>query len=176
MVQLNSTWMRRAALALGALAMGPALQAQAKSTPGMVNTQPPAFYRMMLGDFEITALLDENSPWPTLLEELFPKLTAQEKAEISARTFMQPDHPFSTIAFLVNTGQKLVLIDTGGRDSGPTYGQLFSNLKAVGYSPDQVDDIFITHMHPDHIGGLSQGEIRLFPNATVHADQRELPQ
>jgi glyoxylase-like metal-dependent hydrolase (beta-lactamase superfamily II) len=166
------------ALSLGTLASALAAQAQtpSKKPVPMVKTQPPAFYRMMIGDVEVTALLDENSPWPEMLDELFPKLTAQEKADLSQRTGMQPDHAFSTIAFLVHTGNRLILIDTGGKGGSPTYGQLFPNLKAAGYLPEQVDDIYITHMHPDHVGGLSDGDNRLFPNATVHADQRELPQ
>jgi glyoxylase-like metal-dependent hydrolase (beta-lactamase superfamily II) len=77
---------------------------------------------------------------------------------------------------LVNTGKKLILIDAGGRGSMPGYGQLFDNLKAAGYAPEQVDDIYITHMHPDHVFGLADGDRRAFANAVVHADSHELPQ
>ena len=43
----------------------------------------------------------------------------------------------------------------------------------AGYQPEQVDAVVITHMHADHVGGLMAGEQRVFPNATVHADQRD---
>ncbi len=142
----------------------------------MVPTQAPAYYRMMLGRFEVTALLDENSPWPSTVEDLFPKLAEPLKSALRKRTLLQPSYDFSTIAFLVNTGQRLILVDTGGLGSSPTYGQLFANLRAAGYRPEQVDDILITHMHPDHVGGLSDGAKRMFPNAVVHADRRELAQ
>ena len=61
----------------------------------------------------------------------------------------------SVNAYLINTGSKLVLIDAGaGTLFGPTVGKLMANLKASGYQPEQVDEIYITHMHADHVGGL----------------------
>jgi len=76
--------------------------------------------------------------------------------------------------FLVNTGSKLVLIDTGaGHFFGPTLGKLADSLKAAGYQPEQVDEIYITHFHSDHIGGLVDGDKAVFPNAVVRADKRE---
>ncbi|MBR7784855.1 MBL fold metallo-hydrolase, partial [Undibacterium luofuense] len=77
--------------------------------------------------------------------------------------------------YLINTGSKLILIDTGaGSLFGPTLGKLQANLKAAGYSPEQVDEIYITHMHPDHVGGLMQGDSVVFPNAVVRADQHDV--
>ena len=80
----------------------------------------------------------------------------------------------SVNAYLINTGSKLVLIDAGsGNLFGPTVGKLMANLKASGYQPEQVDEIYITHMHADHVGGLVAGSQIAFPNAIVRADQRE---
>ncbi|MEP6503533.1 MAG: MBL fold metallo-hydrolase, partial [Betaproteobacteria bacterium] len=80
----------------------------------------------------------------------------------------------SVNAYLVNTGTKLVLVDAGaGTLFGPTLGKLLASLQAAGYQPEQVDDIFITHMHPDHVGGLASDGKRVFPNATLHADRRD---
>jgi glyoxylase-like metal-dependent hydrolase (beta-lactamase superfamily II) len=74
----------------------------------------------------------------------------------------------------VHTGTKLVLIDAGAAGLfGPTLGKLVANLKAAGYQPEQVDEIYITHMHPDHVGGLAADGKMVFPNATVRADMRE---
>lgn len=159
-------------LTLSALLAAPTAQSAAP----LARTQAPGFYRLMVGDLEVTALLDANDPWPEAVDELFPMLSTEQKAGLRQRTRAQARNDFSTIAFLVNTGKKLILIDAGGGAGMPGYGQLFSNLKASGYTPEQVDDIYITHMHPDHVFGLADGERRTFPNAVLHADAHELPQ
>src|SRR5690606_13685173 len=82
--------------------------------------------------------------------------------------------PTSVNGFLINTGAKLVLIDAGtGKAGGPTVGRLKANLEASGYKPGQVDEIYITHLHFDHVGGLSDGGQAVFPNAVVRADRRD---
>ena len=48
-----------------------------------------------------------------------------------------------------------------------------ANLKAAGYTPEQVDEIYITHLHPDHVGGITADGKMLFPNATVRADKHD---
>jgi glyoxylase-like metal-dependent hydrolase (beta-lactamase superfamily II) len=65
-------------------------------------------------------------------------------------------------------------VDTGaGNLFGPTVGKFLVNLNAAGYKPDQIDDIFITHLHPDHIGGLTANGQRIFVNAIVHIDRHD---
>jgi len=137
----------------------------------MVRTQAPGFYRMMLGDFEMTAINDG-----TIMLDAAGLLAepATETNVALERSFESNPVETSDNAFLVNTGTKLVLIDTGGGALlGPTLGKLLINLRAAGYSPEQVDDIFLTHMHPDHLGGLTKNGAMAFPNATVHASRRD---
>ncbi|MDT9002241.1 MBL fold metallo-hydrolase [Paucibacter sp. APW11] len=167
---------RRALTMLALAAALPFASPLTHAAAPLAKTQAPGFYRLMVGELEVTALLDAVDPWPEAMDELFPALSAEQKNSLRQRTHAQPSNDFSTIAFLVNTGKKLILIDAGGGKSQPGYGQLFSNLKAAGYAPEQVDDIYITHMHPDHVFGLLDGEQRAFPNAVVHADAHELPQ
>jgi glyoxylase-like metal-dependent hydrolase (beta-lactamase superfamily II) len=52
-------------------------------------------------------------------------------------------------------------------------GKLLANLRAAGYTPEQVDDIWLTHMHADHAGGLVSGDTRAFPNAVVHVNRND---
>jgi glyoxylase-like metal-dependent hydrolase (beta-lactamase superfamily II) len=161
--------------ALGAaLAFGAALVAAptaASAAAPQVRTQAPGFYRAMLGDFEITALSDGTIDLDVarLLAEPAPKTDAA-----LSKGFVKGPVETSVNAYLVNTGTKLVLVDAGaGALFGPTLGKLLASLQAAGYKPEQVDDILITHMHPDHVGGLSTNGQRVFPNATLHADKRD---
>ncbi|HMK85514.1 MAG TPA: MBL fold metallo-hydrolase [Steroidobacteraceae bacterium] len=157
-------------LAAGAMAL--ALGSAADAGAPQQKTQAPGYYRMMVGDFEITALCDGT--FPMNATELLTHVTPQQITTDLERSFLKEPVEGSVNGFLVNTGSKLVLIDTGaGAFFGPSVGKLVANLKASGYQPSEVDEIYITHMHGDHVGGLlSDGKIA-FPNATVRAAQQE---
>jgi glyoxylase-like metal-dependent hydrolase (beta-lactamase superfamily II) len=136
-----------------------------------VKTQAPGFYRVMLGDFEVTAISDGTVTLDVakLLAEPAAKTDAALKKSFQASPLETSDN-----AFLINTGTRLVLVDTGaGALFGPTLGKLLVNLRAAGYQPEQVDDILLTHLHPDHVGGLVANGALAFPNATVHAAKRD---
>ena len=163
-------WLRRglAALASSVLMLSFAAHAGAPQ----IKTQAPGFYRMMLGDFEVTALFDGTIELE--VKKLLTNTTQAQVGKLLDRSFKKDLVPTSVNAYLVNTGSKLVLIDTGaGSLFGPTLGNLQANLKAAGYQPDQVDDVLITHMHGDHVGGLVQDGKLVFPNATIHAGQED---
>jgi glyoxylase-like metal-dependent hydrolase (beta-lactamase superfamily II) len=84
--------------------------------------------------------------------------------------------PTSVNEWLVNTGDKLVLVDTGTSNLfGPTLGRLAKHLAAAGIEPGAVDAIILTHMHPDHANGLLTPDKKVaFPNASVHVHETEL--
>ena len=134
--------------------------------------QAPGYYRMMLGDFEIVALSDGTVNLP--VRKLLTNTKPQKVDELLMRSFLSDPVETSVNGYLVNTGAKLILIDTGaGNLFGPTLGNFADNFKAAGYRPEQVDEIYITHMHADHVGGLMAGGERAFPNAIVRADKRD---
>lgn len=136
----------------------------------MIKTSAPAYYRVMLGDFEITALSDGTV---ALEADTLLTNTSKEKTQKAlAKYHLQSPVQTSVTGYLINTGNKLVLIDTGAASLfGPTLGRLRKNLRAAGYAPEQVDEIYITHMHGDHVGGLMDGDRLAFPNAIVRADK-----
>lgn len=76
---------------------------------------------------------------------------------------------------LISTGTKLVQIDTraGGKlESDPAIqgmGHLMANLRAARYQPEKVDEIYITHLGPNHVGGIARDTERTFPNAMLRA-------
>jgi len=166
MTSMISKPLRLAALlAAGFVAMS------AQAAAPMAKFQAPGFYRMSLGDFEVTVLNDGTVDLP--VDKLL-KQPAEKTDKALAKSFLKSPLETSVNGFLINTGSKLVLVDTGAAGLfGPTLGRLAANLKAAGYQPEQVDEIYITHMHPDHVGGLMAGDQRAFPNATVHAGKAD---
>ena len=156
-----------ATAAVSALSVAPSFAAAP-----MVKTPAPGYFRIMLGDFEITALSDGTVDLP--VNKLLTNTTAAKVDAALAKVNLKSPLETSVNAFLVNTGGKLVLIDAGaGSLFGPTLGKFIANLKASGYQPEQIDEIYITHMHPDHVGGLASGETIVFPNAVVRAQKNE---
>ena len=138
----------------------------------MAKTSAPGYYRMMLGDFEVTALSDGTVKLP--VRDLLTNIKPAAVDAALAKSYLTNPLETSVNAYLVNTGEKLVLIDTGAAGLfGPTLGNLITNLKAAGYQPEQVDEIYITHMHADHVGGLMAGDKMVFPNAVVRAEKHD---
>lgn len=139
----------------------------------MVKTSAPGYYRMMLGDFEITALSDGTVALP--VDKILTNTTPDQVNKALARSYLKAPVETSVNGYLINTGAKLVLVDSGaGTLFGPTVGKLLANLKASGYQPEQVDEIYITHVHPDHVGGLTANGQPAFPNAIVRVDKRDV--
>lgn len=154
------------AAAVAAAAIAP-LAPIAQAAAPMVKTPAPGYTRIMLGDFEITPLNDGTVDLP--MDQLLKQPAETTRATL-AKNFLKAPVETSDNGFLINTGSKLVLVDTGaGSLFGPTLGKLVTNLRAAGYQPEQVDEIYITHMHPDHVGGLASDGKRVFPNAIVRA-------
>ena len=157
--------------AAAALAALPLLPGAALAEAPMVKTQAPGYHRVMVGDFEVTALLDGTMKLPVV--KLLTNVKPQELAAALKRGFLREQVETSVNAYLVNTGSKLVLIDTG---VGALFGGkplLLDNLRAAGYKPEQVDEVYITHMHGDHVGGLMAGTALAFPNATLRIDKAD---
>ncbi|MYM27723.1 MBL fold metallo-hydrolase [Duganella sp. CY15W] len=129
--------------------------------------QAPGYYRIMLGDFEVTALSDGTHPFPvdTVMTNITPQQAIKELADADLALPVQG----SINAFLINTGSKLILVDTGaGALYGDCCGKLVAHLRAAGYQPEQVDEIYLTHLHKDHAGGVPA-----FPNAVLRLSQTE---
>ncbi len=155
--------LRHLALALGLLFAAAWASAEAPSQ----RTQVPGYYRLMLGNFEITALYDGAID---LDEKLLMNIQKRDIQRLLARQFVQgPKVQTAVNAYLINTGSKLVLVDAGAAKLfGPGLGNIVDNLKAAGYAPEQVDTVLITHLHGDHVNGLvtTDGQ-RVFANAEI---------
>ena len=138
--------------------------------------QAPGYYRYKVGDYELTAILDgvrqvklDTSPIRNAkLEEVQAVLAASYLPKDQVGYYFHPT--------LVNTGSKLVLIDTG---NGPGSiqagtGMTPANLAAAGIDSKAIDIVVISHFHGDHISGLRTADGALaYPNAEIMVPAKE---
>jgi glyoxylase-like metal-dependent hydrolase (beta-lactamase superfamily II) len=140
----------------------------------MMGSQQISVHRMKLGSFEVTTMLDGFIDVPTgVLQGDAGHI--KEHLEAAGQKMDAPIRlPVNT--FLINTGTKLVLIDAGGAKLiGPNAGRLPLCLAAAGHTPEQVDEVYITHMHGDHLHGIVTPEGgRLFPNAVIRIAKQDI--
>ena len=143
------------------------------ATP-IVGTQLPQVYRRKLGTFEITVLGDGYLDLP---HQIWADLSPEDIDGYLADAFVPTGSMRNGVnAYLINTGEKLILVDSGARDLfGPNAGLLPSNLAAIGVQTDDIDKVLVTHIHPDHVAGLysAEGQITV-PNAEVFVDATDL--
>lgn len=121
----------------------------------------PLYSRFALGDFEVTTLLAGTRTADKPQEIFGLNADPADFAAASAAAFIPADKAqFFFTPTVVNTGAELVLFDTGMSPDGIT-----AALSAAGITPDQIDVVVLTHMHPDHIGGLQGAGGPVFANA-----------
>jgi len=128
-----------------------------------------------IGEFQAAAVADGSNAVPNDNKIL---AVNAKKADVDALlTANSLPTDMLNLAFhplLVRTADKVLLFDTGGGALlGPNGGKLAGNLAAAGVDPGSVTDIFISHAHGDHVGGLVSGEGLAFPNAAIHIQAAE---
>lgn len=164
--------LRRTSLAAGLLLGSVLAWPAASQTAPSTRLAQPGYYRMKVGDALVTALSDGTVPVD--LHQLLAHATPAEMDQLLAQARVPNPVETSISGYLVELGPRLVLLDTGaGELYGPTAGHLLASLRAAGYQPAQITDVLLTHIHPDHVGGLMAGTTRTYPNATVHLSKAE---
>jgi glyoxylase-like metal-dependent hydrolase (beta-lactamase superfamily II) len=174
MTDLSRRHLLTAAAAAGAATAltpfgGPAARAAVPPT----DAQAPGFYRYKVGSYECTSINDgaRSFPMPDHWVSNVPKeqaLAASDAAYMPKGMVTVPFNPQ-----LINTGSKLILIDTGNgiatyEPSKGAVGRTLQNLKAAGVDPKSIDIVLISHLHPDHTNGIRALDGSMaFPNAEL---------
>lgn len=167
--------MKMAALIIAMVASTAAVASSAQQAVPAAGqtTQAPGYYRVKVGRLMITVLTDGAASVP--YDKLLQGRPAQDVVQTFAAAGESASRPTSINAFLVDTGDRRILIDAGaGVLFGPCCGRLPETLAAAGYRPDQIDAVLLTHVHGDHSGGLLHGAERTFPNAELYLAKAEL--
>jgi glyoxylase-like metal-dependent hydrolase (beta-lactamase superfamily II) len=176
------TELTRRSMLAGSVAAGAGLSAAsgAQGAAPPSGKQAPSFYRYKVGTHEVTVAHDGSRSF-ALTESYVTNAPIAEVKKALEEAYLPPDkgiHHYAPI--VVNTGAKLILIDTG---FGPaTYtqskgelGQLQTNLAAAGIKPSDIDMVVISHFHGDHVNGLIEGNNKLaYPNAEVLVPETEM--
>src|SRR6476661_1084238 len=170
---LKRNSMRFAVALLAALASFVAGPHAALPAAPQHHDQAPGFYRLQVGDLEVTALFDGAGV-------LDPHLLNGTKATMDGvqETVREDPHvlDFADTGFLVKTGKQLILVDVGAGTwwGGGAFGRLAGSLQSAGYTPEEVNIVLVTHLHADHVGGLTtQDGKRVFPHADVYVAKAE---
>lgn len=149
---------------MAALAVAASSCCGGKSGNAEVAENGPVFTRTA-GDLEVTWIKD-NAGERLMPVSLFPDAPQSLIDSLG----VQDGIPSSVGTFLVRTDDGLILFDTGmgGENAG-----LYSGLDSLGIDPSEIDYIYLTHFHGDHIGGMMAGDSVVFPNAEVYASRIE---
>jgi glyoxylase-like metal-dependent hydrolase (beta-lactamase superfamily II) len=175
---MSNSLSRRSLLALTAgLGASAMLDSNALARAPKLGTQSPYFHRFNLGSAEVTVVSDGPLPLGNP-KGTFTGATDDEIKKMLSDNFLPPDIVLEQNSPIVNTGDKLVLFDTGMGSSkmfGPTTGRQQKSMAEAGIKPEDIDAIVFSHAHIDHIGGVvdDAGKV-LFPNAQYYIAQSDL--
>src|SRR6266404_6822397 len=151
MTDLSRRHLLAGAAAGAATTMMPFGALTARAAVPAAGTQVPGFYRYKVGSIECTSINDGARTFP--MPDKFVANVPKEQALAAAEAAYMPKG-MVTVPFnpqIINTGSKLVLIDTGfGPTPNAPIGLLTASMAAAGIDPKAVDIVVISHLHPDH--------------------------
>ena len=159
-----------------ALAIGMCLQSSANAQAPSALQQVPGYYWQNIGRLQVLALFDGTVALPRQqIRQIEP---ARVGSLLKQRYVPETAEGLQTAvnAYLVQRAGHRLLVDTGTAQCfGTGLGQVLPNLKAAGIAGDSVQDVLLTHAHPDHLCGLLDASGAMaYPNARIWVNRDEL--
>lgn len=158
----------------------PATATPAPAAPATSQATPPAshpdVFRFRIGTLDAAALKDGDIDAPNDGKTFGVGQPPDQVAALLAAAGQPTDVLHLSIQpLLVRNGKRILLFDTGAADASfARAGRLPASLRAAGVEPSQVTDIFLSHRHQDHVGGLlTHAGALAFPNAAIHLSAPE---
>lgn len=162
--------------ATSALALRPA-GAGASDGSAQALSSNAGTYRFAIGEIAATVVSDGQiafPAWPTYAPDVDD---GEAYAAMRRRSLAPPDYLLDANVLVLQTPSRTILVDTGWGAFAPPVGGLAARLKGLGIGSEDIDLIVLTHLHPDHIGGLTTADgDAAFPNAEVVVSDDELRQ
>jgi len=161
---------RRSLIAAAAAApLAPLAATQAAAAGRAAIAPTPLARSFAVGDFTVTILLAGTGKRENPQSMFGMNVSAEEFARVSEENFVGTDSfqgYFTPV--VVETGSERILFDTGIPGDGvPTA------LAQVGLSPEDITHVVLTHMHGDHIGGMTKDAGEVYKNASYVTGRRE---
>lgn len=132
-----------------------------------------SFFPLKIGEIEVVALSDGFVA--TDAHQLLQEGAHGQIDSLLAKAGLNNPVEIQVNVFLILSGKRKILIDTGSGDflNNSSSGKLVQSLKMIGFRPEDITDILLTHVHADHSGGLTHNGIVVFPSAVIHLNQGE---
>jgi glyoxylase-like metal-dependent hydrolase (beta-lactamase superfamily II) len=147
--------------------------AETFSEPPLLDKPQAGYYRLKIGRTDVIAVNDGATIFDVL--SAIPRQQKAAAEKVMANSLVRPPFVSSINAFVILRGEKTVIVDAGaGGLLGVKLGKIPDSLRGAGLRAEDVTDILVTHIHPDHTGGLMFNGKKVFPNATIHVNKKEL--
>ena len=136
-----------------------------------------ATYHFAIGDIDATVVSDGQIAFPAYPTYAPDQTESEIHHAMRSHGLTPPDYVLDANALVLRTAERTVLIDTGWGPFAPGVGRTADNLRRIGVDPSAIDIIVLSHIHPDHVGGLrtAEGEL-VYPHAQVFVPEADLSQ
>lgn len=128
--------------------------------------QAAGLNRRKIGDYIVTAIVDGFIAVPF---DLLAGIGPDEAMRMTVAAGRPSSSAMTVSTYLIEGKGRTILVDGGGGGINGWGGRLHASLAAANVNPLMIDQVLLTHAHPDHIGGLvgALPSAPLFPNAEL---------